>query len=374
MNKKSSSFLLTPLLILLHPFMAQAEDKPIQFDISGHIKMYGNYIHQDGDVKKVDILRDTDVTFSGETVLSNGLTVGALVNADGDGDDGFAVEDSFIFASGAWGRVSYGMEDGAVFLLQVAAPSADDNIDGLEPFISPINYAATSLAGTHFENSVAAAPLGYANFLTAGIDKMTYMTPVLSGVQAAISYTPDVQNFTPVSRGINGNNPDHQLDQYGSAWETGLRYEHSISDSFSYSAGAGYTNVAVEQRNAASTIDTFKQWNIGLDFDIGAYGIGAVYTADNGGANEDNDRKTFAIGTDYTIGQTKYGASWLHTTHEESSTEKIKANRLTGGFVHEYGPGLSFRGAVSRVSVDVPSTLGGDVDGTSVTIGTQILF
>ena len=45
--------------------------------------------------------------------------------------DTFEIEESYAYFSGAWGRVNFGSEDGAAFLLQVAAPSADANIDGL---------------------------------------------------------------------------------------------------------------------------------------------------------------------------------------------------------------------------------------------------
>lgn len=376
--KKSSLLLLTPLLILANPFEARADDGPVKLDISGHFKMYGNYVDQDGDVKSVDMLRDVDVTFAGETVLSNGLTIGALINADGDGGDGFAVEDSYVYASGNWGRLSLGMEDGAAFLLQVAAPSADENVDGLETFVNPFNFAATTLAGTRFETEVSTFGLDYDNDLTAGIDKMSYYTPLFAGFQAGVSYTPDVQNFSPASRGLNGNSFDNQLDEYGSAWEVGARYEnHFMSNGFSlfdYVIGAGYTNVNTEATNASSTIDTFEEWNVGLDLGYGPYGLGAVYTENNGGLAFGNDSKTFVLGTNYETGPYKLGASWLHNTHEESATEEIKTNRLTGGLVYTYGAGLTFRGSVSYVTADAPSTLGNDVDGTAVTLGTQILF
>jgi outer membrane protein OmpU len=262
MRASLSLALLTPLLVLADPLGALAEDKAVALDISGHFKMYGNYADQDGPARSFDILRDTDVTFSGETELSNGLTVGALINADGDGGDGFAVEDSFIYGSGAWGRLSLGMEDGAAFLLQVAAPSADDNVDGLETFISSINFSGTSLAGTHFEEQVSEFGLDYDNDLTAGIDKITYLTPMLSGFQAGVSYTPDVANFDPSSRALNGNNTDNILDEYGDAWEIGGRYEGSACGELDYILGAGYTSVNVEETNASSTLDTYNEWNM----------------------------------------------------------------------------------------------------------------
>lgn len=374
MKIKSPLILLTPFLMLGTPAMALAEDKAVSLDISGHFKMYGNYADQDGSARSVDILRDTDITFSGETELSNGLTVGALINADGDGGDSFAVEDSFAYISGNWGRLSLGMEDGAAFMLQVAAPSADDNVDGIETFVTPVNFSSTSLAGTDFETEISTFGLDYDNDLTAGIDKVTYLTPVFSGFQAGLSYTPDVANFDPASRSLNGNNPDNILNEYGDAWEIGARYENQISDTVGYIVGAGYTSVNTEQTNGASTIDTFNEWNVGLDLDIGSYGVGAVYTENNGGVVANNDSKTYVFGADYTLGAIKYGASWLRNTHEETATTEVETDRVAGGLIYEYGPGLTFRGSVSYVNADAPASLGGDVNGTAVTLGTQILF
>lgn len=393
MNNISRLLLITPVLILANPLAAMAsdtfatknkdatataavktEDGPIKLDISGHMKMYGNYADQDGDIRAFDILRDTDVTFAGETTLNNGITIGAVVNADGDGGDGFAIEDSFIFASGEWGRVSLGLEDGAAFLLQVSAPSADDNVDGVETFVNPINFADTGLAGTNFEGEVTALGLDYDNDLTAGYDKITYLTPMFSGFQAGVSYTPDSMGGTYSSRGLGGNATNDVLDELGSAWEGSVRYEGKISDDVSFTTGAGYATVLLEDSNGASTVDDYDEWNAAIDFDIGAFGIGAVYTENNGGLKVGNDSETIVLGVDYTVGPVKYGASWLNNTHEESATEEIEADRFAVGVVYEYGPGLSFRGSVSHVSTDVPASVGDDVDGTAVTIGTQILF
>ena len=374
MNKTAKLALLTPLLILANPISSMAEDKAINLDISGHMKMYINYADQDGTARKTDILRDTDVTFSGETALSNGLTVGAAINADGDGGDSFAVEDSFVYASGNWGRLSLGAEDGTAFMLQVAAPSADENVDGIETFVTPFNFSATGLTGTDFETEITSFGLDYDNDLTAGADKISYMTPVFSGFQAAASYTPDVSNFSPASRSTNGNNTDNTLDEFGDAWEIAGRYEGKATDDMSYIIGAGYTSVNTEQTNASSTIDTFTEWNTGIDLDIGAYGIGVIYTENNGGKISGNDSKTWVVGADYTVDAVKYGASWLNNTHEESATTEVDVNRFTAGAVYEYGPGLSFRGSVSYLNADAPASIGGDIDGAAVTLGTQILF
>ena len=56
-------------------------------------------------------------------------------------------EESYAYFSGAWGRVNFGKEDGAAYLLQVAAPSADSNVDGLRQYVAGTNYGVVTQAG-----------------------------------------------------------------------------------------------------------------------------------------------------------------------------------------------------------------------------------
>jgi hypothetical protein len=56
-----------------------------------------------------------------------------LMRQPGDGPT--LVDETYAYFQGDWGRVNLGSEDGAAYLLQVAAPSADSNIDGLRVYI-----------------------------------------------------------------------------------------------------------------------------------------------------------------------------------------------------------------------------------------------
>src|ERR1035437_7162153 len=126
---------------------APAKADGIELDLAGHFKGYVTWINQDTEVgtseRHLDILRETEIHFTGETTLDNGLTVGVHHEADidsqynGNGNaDFFATEESYAYFSGAWGRVNFGKEDGANYLLQAAAPSADENYDGLRQYIN----------------------------------------------------------------------------------------------------------------------------------------------------------------------------------------------------------------------------------------------
>ncbi len=324
------------LLLASAPAQAQME-----LTIGGHSKNYVGYLDQDNtENSDVDMIRETELHFNGESTLDNGLTFGFQVEAEvDDADDDNTIEESYIYMSGTWGRVNLGSEDGAAYLLQVAAPSADSNIDGIRQYINP---------------TAGLPSIDYAQDATGTSEKITYLSPNYNGLQFGGSLTHDVDDVAADS-GFNVD-ADNSNDL---GYDVAARYEGVMSN-FGYAFGAGYTEV----ENAS---DNFEQWNVGLDVDSGPFGIGASYgEAEDDGADAD----TLVVGVDYTSGPFKFGASYLNTDGDAGAVS-AEADRYTGGVVYTAGPGLTFRGSVSQLEVD---TTGGDLDATSVMGGIQINF
>lgn len=346
MKKLMLSTAVAAFAFVVSPAMAQ-EDSGVKLNLGGHFKGYVNYSNED-DVHSVDILRQTEVHFGGETTLDNGLTVGAQIEANADSADGFSIDESYIYFAGSWGRVNFGDEDGAAYLLQVAAPSADDNIDGIRAFINPTTFAN----------------IDYANDAVGDFDKITYLSPVFNGFQAGVSYTPDDVS----SRDVTGNSPDNDggLDDI---YEVAARYE-GVFNTVGVILGAGYTHGS--QEIDTPTNDDFQEWNVGADFDIGAFGVGAIYTENNNGSDTEDKNETWVVGADYTTGPFKLGISYLN--NEEDLGADTDTDRYAAGVVYTYGPGMTFRGSVGYREVDGAVGYGGDDDATTVTLGTQVNF
>jgi outer membrane protein OmpU len=400
----------------------------IKLDLAGHFKGYVTWLNQDTtagtDERHFSILRETEIHFTGETTLDNGLTVGVHHEADIDSEYGnndlFKSEESYAYFSGAWGRVNFGKEDGANYLLQVATPSADENYDGLRQFINPENIFLTAISnladgsggfpatgqvgGLGSRGFMHTGKLDYANDATGYSNKITYLTPVWSGFQAGGSYTP----ATDVEIGGSGDDGSrafgvHQkgannANVYGDAWEGAARYEGKWQD-VGVTLGGGYTHVALATSHAAplfgagsphTNVDDFNQWNLGAAVTWQQLGLGVAYTKDNGGLSNDGDNRTWVVGVDWTTGPFKLGASYTNN-HEELgdsatgvgaavvSNGTLDTTRWAGGVVYTYGPGMTFRGSVGFVRSDIPDeqavAVGTDsVKATDVLLGTQINF
>ena len=344
----------------------------VQLELGGYFKGYGAYVDQDevagSSVNDFDMIRNTEIHFGGETTLDNGLTVGAHFEAEADGADGFGVDESYIYMSGGWGRVNVGDEDGAGYLLQVAAPSADDNIDGIRQFVNPVNYGVLT-ANTTLTGSAAPTSAGNGGGIDYDMDqsgkssKVTYLSPIMNGFQLGASYSPDTDAAVEGGIGADGSATEE-------TYEVAVRYE-GMFNNVGVITGAGYAHTDDESGAAGS--EDRDAWNVGLDLDIGAFGIGAIYREDDGGNSGagTDDEETIAVGVDYTTGPFKLGASYYDQENTFTSSA-VDTQRYSGGVTYTYGPGMTFRGSIGYIEHDI--TGAADVDATYVTLGTQINF
>src|SRR5262249_5161083 len=110
-----------------------------------------------------------------------------------NGSNATTTDEVYGYGSGGWGRVNLGAEDGSAYLLQVAAPSADSNVDGLRTNIAGVNPTVP------FGTAVLATAVGTSNLLDnwdyqqadfRATDRLTYLTPKFNGFQAGVSYAP----------------------------------------------------------------------------------------------------------------------------------------------------------------------------------------
>lgn len=366
---------------------ASANDHGVKLDLGGHLKGYAVYNDQDendGQTRELDILRETEIHFNGEKTLDNGLTVGVHVEADLDGtddntlsgtQDDFTVEESYVYFSGGWGRVNFGQEDGAAYLLQVAAPSADGNIDGLRQFINPVNIDVITGAASPSQAGLTSSRLDYDQAVSGFENKVTYITPVFSGFQAGVSFTPDVGD-TP--DGLAGVNAENLAGNVGEVYDLAARYEGKFEE-LGFALGAGYTMANLD--DDTPTTDDRDVWNVGLDMDWGPFGLGVVYKEDS--TTDDTatakDEEIFVVGADYNHGPYKLGISYYDNSNLYG-IEDLDAERYAAGLTYTYGPGMTFRGSVQHVDFDHGTnvnyfgTAEDSADATSVLLGTQINF
>lgn len=353
---------------------AHADEPALQLGLGGYISGYAVYTDQDEvagtGARNFDFRKDTEVHLNGEVALDNGITAGAHMELLGDRADGGAtVEESYMYLSSSWGRVNFGEEDGIAYLLQVGAPSADDKVDGIRPDIGSFGFN-TVAGNAPLTFNYAQDPTGYAN-------KFTYITPVFNGFQAGVSYTPTSGLDQAGISGALTTTASGTAAPAGftleDVWEVAGRYEGSF-DAIDLALGAGYSTG--DQAVTAAATDDLETWNVGANIGWGAFGLGAAYINSNQGLAGSNDATAWVGGVDYTTGPYKLGVSYYDGNVENGgAAPDTEADRWTAGVIYEWGPGMTFRGAVQFQDVEsIGGVAGADTDGTQVTLGTQLEF
>jgi predicted porin len=308
------------------------------------------------------------------------------------------VDESYIYFSGGWGRVNFGAEDGAAYLLQVAAPSADSNIDGLRPTIQGFNSDVWNdgssdqdwtdpLAdnnyggpGNVWQNSV----LGYDNAQFRQTDRVTYLTPKWNGFQAGVSYAPQAGLLT-AGNGTGGMSYDNVNEGfYENLWEGSARWDGEFQG-FGISVGGGYAHASPMNTTSSTTQfggDDYKTWDAGLNLTWQGWSLGGAYLHSNTGTpGSDADYRVWDVGLGWDNGPWHLGASWWNGEWEVNSWggaydlgDDLQIDRYTVGGGYTYGPGMSFRGAVAWLEVDNGTATDPEPSQLQVTLGTDVNF
>jgi len=417
--------------------MAAPASAAIKLDLGGYFLGYGVNVNDDtADVRNFDLRRDSEVYVSGETTLDNGTTVGFHTEQD-LGADGTLTDEVYAYFSGGWGRVNIGSEDGAAYLLQVGAPSADSNVDGMRVYIQGFNEQQNQLAFVGHADGVAGAGNVDLDATTLGTaygynfaldydqadfrqtDRLTYLSPKISGFQAGVSWAPEegqnaVGNNVAAMAADNGTTQIFNLDAgavaaaggtttYENVWDAAVRWDGEFQG-VGIAAGAGYSTAGLQESTADITAgaavaagdrgdytlnDGYDSWNVGANLTWNSFSLGGVFKRDqtsilgtindavNGAAigSMDITRDTWVVGGAWDNGPYHLGVSYLDAQTENDSLSNSdgvanaadfefvgttnEAHKWTAGAGYTFGPGVTFRGSVAW----------GEYEGTDVVAG-----
>ena len=366
----------------------------IDLDLGGYFSGYGIYVDNDetgtgaagDDLRKFEFRRDNEIHVSGETTTDQGLTVGVHTEAAPGNTTGTnnpnagssLVDETYAYFSGQWGRVNFGVEDGAAYLLQVEAPSADANVDGLRTYVGGVASDLWNDATLDADFAGQVLDYQHSNFRQA--ERLTYMTPKFNGFQAGVSYAPD--NVFDGPGALFANTADDIVGNFENLWEASARWDGEFQG-FGISAGGGYSHASTEMSAAAGALgsDDWTTWNGGLNLAWSGFSLGGAYiTTNNGiGGVGDEDTKTWTVGGAWDNGPYHVGLSYLDRNYGSNANPTLAGaadldvTRWTAGAGYTYGPGMSFRGSFMMGEAD-SNGVARDIDFTQGTIGTQIDF
>jgi len=307
---------------------ANAAD-PIKLKVGGYMNAAVGWISEDDtsvpNVRGEALQLDSEIKFSGATVLDNGIEVGVKVEMATDGANA-SIDEQMLYIENeeSWGRIELGSEDGA-----------SDQFRHLGPFVigGSITGCAT-FSGATSTNGIAAFACGGAE---GDRTKITYRGPKLMGMQWGISYTPERTDFATL-----GDRDDGTGGEFGGTTEFGANFSTTLAGA-SISVGGGLAQFSAE---AAGEEDS-QQWNLGGTVTVGNIRIGGSWKNQEVGppTTGDTDQTHFRLGITTNLNGTTVGVEYYAGENEvvnnavtvgddETTVLSIAANR-------SIGPGVS---------------------------------
>ena len=389
-------------------FMATSAHAALKMDLGGYFDGYGVYANNHDTATSLNkndakyaLVRDSQVHVNGQTTLDNGLTIGAhyqmyvagqsaaaavATNVAGrltasssqfpnNSQNGTVVDEAYLYGQGGWGRVNFGEEDGAAYLLQVAAPSADSNVDGMRVYVQ-------SLDTQNWNANLQGVILDYQQADFRHTDRITYLTPKFNGFQAGLSWAP-YPNNTFVGSSVAQPSQIDQVKLFKSPWELAARWDGQFQG-VAVSVGAGYSDAA--RQNSTTTAGQpgstdLRTYNFGANVAMQGFSLGGAYKHSNNGmssvADGNNNTTIYDFGAGYDNGpyhagisyfHEKFGAGIINTGVGQDAT--VHRYALGGGYT--FGPGMTFRGAIDWGSYN--PTAAAHTKFEQVTLGTDIQF
>jgi len=392
----------------------------LKMDLGGYFEGYGVYADNNDPAaaasrRNFEFRRQNEIFVNGESTLDNGLTIGAhtqlnIANTASTGTTTIAanaggaaaviagtlaattgvtstqlVDETYLYASGQWGRVNFGEEDGAAYLLQVAAPSADSNVDGMRVYIQGLDTL-------NWNSNLSNFVLSYQHADFRQTDRLTYLTPKFNGFQAGVSYAPTT-NTAIIGTSLNGGaasagtaamSLDAVAGLFDNPWEAAARWDGRFSG-VDLSLGAGYSDAKAQTTVAAGGAgsDDLQTYNFGANVGISGFSLGGAYKHTNNGmtavAGRNANTKTWVAGGAYDNGPYHVGASYFHDTIGNSllstpgvGTSNVHRYAVGGGYT--FGPGMTFRGSVDWGKFNTAAAASNSERFTQVTVGTDVQF
>jgi hypothetical protein len=397
-------FLTTTAISLLAAGTAFAEEPTVS--LGGHVDFQAGSADVDStyETDANGFSRDTHTRTTADIIISvdgkadNGIAYGAevVLNADAGNPEGTNgatennAEEVSLYVESGFGKVKAGSTRGSNAAIKVDAGSIARATGGISGDF--YNYADfDGVEGGTGDNFVVTPDLpstgrpgiygGDTENVNATANKISYYSPRISGVQAGLSYTPDL-NERGNSNGFSGDGDANSIENLV---EAGLNYQGQYDQvGIEASVTAEYGSLedrGTNEGNNAVADDGVEAYAYGIAVDYagvtfaGSYG----YADEFGTVNDEQEYSYFTLGAAYEFGPIGASATYLSSEVEKgegnnSATSKdAEFTNFVVGLDYQLAPGLVPYVEASFFETD-DNTTDTDNDGTIFIVGTGLSF
>ena len=327
-----------------------------------------------GDVRAGAFKQNVGISFSGESTLDNGLTVGAYVELRGQSTQDDQIRKVYAYFSGGFGKVQFGDQDGALAAMCYTVPSASQIFGADSPAVYGFNFSNAGLVG-----------YGATNGTCYGIDsystQLVYFSPDFHGFQFAASFTPDNTEDTRNTLGGAGTRLKHDAGQNSENLSLAGVYTHDFNG-VGLTVGGAHT-WSFDKESNPDHVGNPQDSNAYFQVKYSGFTIGTAmeYRQNFGYTGDDHaDQLVFGAGVTYNWDAWTVGLGWTRGDYE-----KVISPNGAGPFNATYddvaltasyalATGISVDGLVEYARYKSNDAAGPDYTGIGIGIGTAITF
>lgn len=348
---KKSLLATTALAALGAVAVATPASAKFEVSVGGFMEQWFGYSDNSNTATpQVDVMEqhsDTEVHVKFKQTLDNGITIGGLVEMEGETG---TIDEQYATLDGSFGRIIIGSENTAPYLMHYATKSngiGAEEGDGAGLWVAG---STGNLSRTNLHTAVSSDDNG-----------ISYFTPRINGIQIGASYVPEISDNdarTPAAGG--GENNGFRDNSFGIA----ANYVQTFND-VSLVAAIGYTDGGAD----AGVAGQESALTAGVQLGFGGFTASFAY----GEHAKDNatvaDVNTFGASIAYNAGPA--GVSLLYLRGEDSDAND-KQDQIEVGASYAVGPGVTAKTSIYYIErVSNGTTL---ADGVAVAGGLALNF
>jgi hypothetical protein len=309
----------------------------------------------DGSDRGFAFSTNTEIHVNGSIMADNGITFGFRVEIEADSGATNNVDENSIFASGSFGKLEFGNNDGAEDTFMVNGSN------------SGVDYGGVGNPTSNFLSSAYSGNTRTSVDLRGGVDtsdatKITYTTPNFNGFSAGVSYTPDTADG-------NDGNAFHAEDSAGfhDNIGIGLGYEGEFNGvGLELGLVGAFSSADVEPEDSAYGIGG----GLAISFSGFTIAAGAVWDDFDDGDAGGNTGEAWAadLGIGYAAGPWNFSINGIYSDTDDTNTDLLAGSANVG---YNLAPGVSVfvTGFVGEEDVD-----GENNDIVALTSGLKVSF
>ena len=334
----------------------------------------------EADTRSTGFRNDNEITVKVDGKTDGGLGYGAQIDLEADSSldadsQGLNASRTFTYLDSKFGRVELGGNKSVASTMRIDASTvaaATGGINGAWRYFvnsgNTANFISTSKLPSEHGNTTA-----FGDETTYNATKVSYYTPKFSGLQAGVSYTPQIDDRGQLLGRSDTSGVADVLD-------FGLGYEGTFSGiklaaSGTYEFGTGQTGTDTSILPGAPGFgvsgagsDNFNAWNLGALVGYKGFSLAGSYGDWNRSGVSGVDGDYWTLGGAYAAGPVAVSATYL-----DSNLGGNDFQNLVLGAEYKLAAGLTPYAEVSFYDFDATGAAD-DNDGTTVILGTQVAF